>query len=98
MTLRTWNTVSCQSGKLQLAFTEYICVATCCLCLRILKNVFANVVHFCSMLQFSSARDHQVFGRPVLLLPILTSHTDVACAYLRWYIIATLPPPPPIST
>ena len=36
---------------------------------------------------------HQAFGRPVLLLPILTSHTDVASAYLRWSILATLPLP-----
>jgi hypothetical protein len=33
-----------------------------------------------------------VFGRPVLLSPILTSHTDVACAHLRWSILATWPP------
>ena len=35
---------------------------------------------------------HLVFGRPVLLLPNLTSHTDVACAHLRWSILATWPP------
>jgi len=55
-------------------------------------------------LTFSSAHDHfppatflnltahQVFGSPVLLLPILTSHTDVACPHLRWYILVTFPP------
>jgi hypothetical protein len=32
---------------------------------------------------------HRVCGRPVLLLPSLTSHTDVACAYLRPSIFAT---------
>ena len=35
---------------------------------------------------------HWVFGRSVLRLPNLTSHTDVACAYLRWSILATWPP------
>ena len=35
---------------------------------------------------------HRVFGRQVLLLPILTPHTDVACAHLPWSILVTWPP------
>jgi hypothetical protein len=34
----------------------------------------------------------RVCGRPVLVLPSLTSHTDVASAYLRRSILATWPP------
>ena len=30
---------------------------------------------------------HRVFGRPILLSPILTSHTDAACAHLRGSIL-----------
>jgi hypothetical protein len=32
---------------------------------------------------------HRMFGRPVLLLPILTSHIDAACTQPRWSILAT---------
>jgi hypothetical protein len=56
-------------------------------------------------LRFLAARDHcppatilnvsahRVFGRPILLLPVLTSHTDVARGHLLWSILATWSPP-----
>jgi hypothetical protein len=55
-------------------------------------------------LRFLAARDHchaatllnvsahRVFGSPLFLLPILTSHTNVACAHLRCSILATWHP------
>ena len=53
--------------------------------------------------QFQAVRDHSpaaplnmsahlVFGRPILLLPFLTSHSVAACAYPHQSILATWPP------
>ena len=68
-----------------------------CVCV-LCNDASTNVVRIYSMLQFSSSRGHKVLGRPDPLLSILTFHRDVACADLRWFILATLTTPPPTST
>ena len=54
--------------------------------------LFLTVRGQCPPAALLNVSAHRVCGRPVLLLPSPTSHTDFACAYLRRSIFSTWPP------
>jgi hypothetical protein len=105
LTFGTSNKISLCSGRLALTpldtLVQPLSAYVCCVC----NTGFTNVVCiYVFSLQFLFVGDHcpsaallkvtayRIFGPPVLLLPILTSHITVGGAHLLWSIPATRPP------
>jgi hypothetical protein len=62
-------------------------------CVYLLQSLWILVVHHhCPPVTLLNASAHQVSDHPVLLVPSLTSHIDVACVHLCWTLLATWPP------
>ena len=72
-------------------FTDAVCVCVC-VCVRALhSHQFLPVSDHCSSATLLNVSAQRVFGRPILLSPIPTSHTDAASVHLRWSILVTWP-------
>lgn len=96
ITMWTILEILLQSGRLVLAsLNTQVWLLSATLVLRTLYLLhslqFLVASDNCPPATLLKASVHLVFSRPVFL-PVLTSHTDVACAHLRYSIPATWPP------